>query len=215
VWLLEASEGLPLDVFVMAPLCVPASAFESSACRLETADMEAILRHPRALGIAEMMDFPGVIAGDAAVLERLAAAGTTHADGRAPGVSGRRLDAYVAAGIRSEHESDDIRGGAREAPPRHVDPAARGVQRPLPARPAAARGPPRSGALRLLHRHREPDFLWRGGHMDQMCREAVAAGIAPESALLLASLIRPPGTGSRTAGRSPRAGARIWSSSRI
>ena len=62
-WMLEASEDLPLDVFVMAPSCVPASDFESPGQPLEPADMEAILRHPRALGVAEMMNFPGVIAG--------------------------------------------------------------------------------------------------------------------------------------------------------
>ena len=67
-WMLEASEELPLDVFVMAPSCVPASHFESPVGLLAPADMEAILRHPRALGVAEMMNFPAVIAGDPDVL---------------------------------------------------------------------------------------------------------------------------------------------------
>ena len=98
-WMLEASEGLPLDVFVMAPSCVPASDFESPLCPLEPVDMEAILRHPRALGVAEMMNFPGVIAGAPSQLERLEL--SDHVDGHAPGVSGRALDAYVAAGVRS------------------------------------------------------------------------------------------------------------------
>ncbi|HWM10450.1 MAG TPA: amidohydrolase family protein, partial [Solirubrobacteraceae bacterium] len=105
-WMLEASEGLPLDVFVMAPSCVPASHFESPMCPLEPADMEAILRHPRALGVAEMMNFPGVIAGAPSVLERLEL--SDHVDGHAPGVAGRALDAYVAAGIRSDHEATTL-----------------------------------------------------------------------------------------------------------
>ena len=63
-WMLDASEGLPLTVFVMAPSCVPASAFESPRRELTVGDMEAILRRRRALGVAEMMNFPGVIAGD-------------------------------------------------------------------------------------------------------------------------------------------------------
>ena len=63
-WMLDASEGLPLTVFVMAPSCVPASGFESPRRELTVGDMEAILRRRRALGVAEMMNFPGVIAGD-------------------------------------------------------------------------------------------------------------------------------------------------------
>ena len=104
-WMLDASEGLPLTVFVMAPSCVPASAFESPRRELTVGDMEAILRRRRALGVAEMMNFPGVIAGDPAVLEKLEVRGASHADGHAPGVVGRALDAYVAAGIHSDHEA--------------------------------------------------------------------------------------------------------------
>ena len=104
-WLLDASAGLQLDVFFMAPSCVPASAFESPRRELTVGDMEAILRRRRALGVAEMMNFPGVIAGDPAVLEKLEVRGASHADGHAPGVVGRSLDAYAAAGIRSDHEA--------------------------------------------------------------------------------------------------------------
>ena len=96
-WMLDASEGLPLTVFVMAPSCVPASAFESPRRALTPGDMEAILRRRRALGVAEMMNFPGVVAGDPEVLERLEVRGAAHADGHAPGLSGRALDAYAAA----------------------------------------------------------------------------------------------------------------------
>ena len=70
-WMLDASEGLPLTVYVMAPSCVPASRFESPRRALTPGDMEAILRRRRALGVAEMMNFPGVIAGDPEVLEKL------------------------------------------------------------------------------------------------------------------------------------------------
>src|SRR5204862_5719021 len=101
-WMLEASDGLPLDVFVMAPSSVPASGFESPCGPLGPADMEAILRHPRALGVAEMMNFPGVIAGDPDVLARMVA---PHVDGHAPGVVGHALNAYVAAGITTDHEA--------------------------------------------------------------------------------------------------------------
>ena len=151
-WMLEASEGLPLDVFVMAPSCVPASDFESPMCPLEPADMEAILRHPRALGVAEMMNFPGVIAGAPDVLARLDVAGATHADGHAPGVVGRGARRLRRRRHPLRPRGDDVRRGAREAPARHVGAAARGLQRAQPARPAAARGPVRARALRVLHR---------------------------------------------------------------
>ena len=187
-WMLEASEGLPLDVFVMAPSCVPASDFESPMCPLEPADMEAILRHPRALGVAEMMNFPGVIAGAPEVLARLDVAGATHADGHAPGVAGRELDAYVAAGIRSDHEATTFeealekrRRGMwvllREAS------NARNLRDLLPL--VGQYGPEHCA---FCTDDREPDLLYREGHIDQMCRIAVEEGCSPEAALLMATL---------------------------
>ena len=88
-WLLDACEGVPLDVFVMAPSCVPASPFESPRRPFTLGDMESILRRRRTLGVAEMMNFPAVIAGDARELAKLGARGATPADGHAPGVMGR------------------------------------------------------------------------------------------------------------------------------
>jgi adenine deaminase len=184
-WMLDASEGLPLDVFVMAPSCVPASGFESPLGPLSPADMEAILRHPRALGVAEMMNFPGVIAGDPDVLARIVA---DHVDGHAPGVTGRALNAYIAAGIRSDHEATTFeealekrRRGMwvllREAS------NARNLRDLLPL--VAQYGPEHCA---FCTDDREPDLLFREGHIDQMCRIAVGEGIAPEDALLMATL---------------------------
>jgi adenine deaminase len=185
-WMLDASEHLPLDVFVMAPSCVPASHFESPMRPLEPADMEAILRHPRALGVAEMMNFPGVIAGDPDVLARLEL--SDHVDGHAPGVVGPALDAYIAAGIRSDHEATTLeealekrRRGMwvllREAS------NARNLRELLPL--VREHGPQHCA---FCTDDREPDFLVRDGHIDQMCRVAVSEGIAPEAALLMATL---------------------------
>ena len=184
-WMLEASEALPLDVFVMAPSCVPASGFESPSGPLEPADMDAILRHPRALGVAEMMNFPGVIAGDPQVLARIVA---EHVDGHAPGVSGHALNAYIAAGIRSDHEAT-TREEALEKRRRGMwvlireASNARNERDLLPL--VAARGPEWCA---FCTDDREPDLLYREGHIDQMCRIAVEEGIAPEDALLMATL---------------------------
>jgi adenine deaminase len=187
-WMLDASEGLPLDVFVMAPSCVPASDFEAPMRPLGPADMEAILRHPRALGVAEMMNFPGVIAGVPDVLARLEVAGASHVDGHAPGVVGRPLDAYVAAGIRSDHEATTFdealekrRRGMwvllREASNAH------NLRDLLPL--VGQFGPEHCA---FCTDDREPDFLYRLGHIDQMCRVAVEEGVSPEAALLMATL---------------------------
>src|ERR687889_1063252 len=174
------SEGLPLTVFVMAPSCVPASGFESPRRELTVGDMEAILRRRRALGVAEMMNFPGVIAGDPDVLRKLEVRGASHADGHAPGVMGRALDAYAAAGIRSDHEATTFeealekrRRGMwvllREAS------NARNLRDLLPL--VGQYGPEHCA---FCTDDREPDFLFRDGHIDQMCRVAVEEGVSAE-----------------------------------
>ncbi len=184
-WMLDASEDLPLDVFVMAPSCVPASHFESPGFALGPADMEAILRHPRALGVAEMMNFPAVIAGDPEVLARIVA---DHVDGHAPGVAGDALNAYIAAGIRSDHEATTY----EEA----LEKRRRGMW--LLIREASNAHNLRD-LLPLVRDYgsehcafctddREPDLLYREGHIDQMCRIAVAEGVPAEDALLMATL---------------------------
>src|SRR5438105_2919007 len=90
-WLLECTEGLPLEVFVMAPSCVPASPFESAGGAITPADLAELLTHPRVIGIAEMMNYPGVIAGHPEELAKLEVAAGRHVDGHAPGVRGRAL----------------------------------------------------------------------------------------------------------------------------
>src|SRR5207249_2949998 len=102
-WLLDLCHDLPLDVFFMASSCVPASKFESPRRALSPGDLEGLLRRRRTIGLAEMMNFPGVIAGDEHELAKLELA--THVDGHAPGVLGKALNAYAAAGIRSDHEA--------------------------------------------------------------------------------------------------------------
>jgi adenine deaminase len=110
-WLADFCTGIPLDVYFMASSCVPASRFESPRRALTAGDLEGLLRRRRVLGLAEMMNFPGVIAGDESELTKLGLAGATHVDGHAPGVLGKQLNAYVAAGIRSDHEALTVEEG--------------------------------------------------------------------------------------------------------
>src|SRR5438132_13794464 len=104
-WLLDACDGLPLDFYFMASSSIPASEFESPRRPLLSGDLESLLRRRRVLGLAEMMNFPGVINADADELEKLELATGVHVDGHAPGVLGKALNAYAAAGIRSDHEA--------------------------------------------------------------------------------------------------------------
>ena len=184
-WLLDACEGLPLDVFVMAPSCVPASPFETPRRPFTLGDMESILRRRRTLGVAEMMNFPAVIAGDERELAKRALA--TRADGHAPGVTGRNLDAYLAAGISTDHESFGLeealekrRRGCfvliREAS------NARNLRDLLPL--VTKYGPDYTA---FCTDDREPDELLREGHINGMARVAVEEGVSPEAAILLAS----------------------------
>ncbi|HEY8859778.1 MAG TPA: adenine deaminase [Gaiellales bacterium] len=186
-WLLDSTEGLPLDVFFMASSCVPASAFESPRRALTPGDLEGLLRRRRVLGLAEMMNFPGVIAGSPGELEKLGLAGAGHVDGHAPGLLGRALQAYAAAGIRSDHEATTLEEGRerlragmwvliREAS------GARNLDALLPL--VAEYGPNR---LAFCTDDRDPDHIVSDGHLNSMVRAAVAAGVDPKDALVVAS----------------------------
>src|SRR5919202_298163 len=110
-WLLDACDGLPLDFYFMASSSIPASDFESPRRPLRAGDLDSLLRRKRVLGLAEMMNFPGVVGGDPGELEKLGLDGAHHVDGHAPGVVGKALNAYAAAGIRSDHEAFTIEEG--------------------------------------------------------------------------------------------------------
>ena len=186
-WLLDACAGLPLDVYFTASSCVPASHFESPRRPLTTGDLEGLLRRRRVIGLAEMMNFPGVISGDQDELAKLELAGAAHVDGHAPGVLGKALNAYAAAGIRSDHEAFTIEEGRerlragmwvliREAS------VARNLHALLPL--VREFGPHR---LAFCTDDREPEHVVEDGHMNAIVRDAVASGIAPEDALVIAS----------------------------
>ena len=186
-WLVDACADLPLDFFFMASSCVPASPFESPRQALTADDLESLLRRRRVLGVAEMMSFPGVIAGDEGELAKLAVAGDGHVDGHAPGVVGKELNAYAAAGIRSDHEAltveegrERLRAGiwllVREAS------MARNLLDLLPL--VREYG---TEHIAFCTDDRDPEDIAENGHVNGMVRSAVAAGVAPEDAIVLAS----------------------------
>ncbi len=103
-FLLGASKGLPVDIYFLLPSCVPATGLETAGASLSAADLQSFLRQRRILGLAEMMNYPGVLAGSGPILEKLDAFRGSTRDGHAPLLSGRDLNAYIASGIRSDHE---------------------------------------------------------------------------------------------------------------
>ena len=104
-YVLDRIRQLPLDLFLMAPSCVPATHLETSGASISPEDIRQILRWRETIGLGEIMNFPGVIHGDATVLRKIALSQGQVIDGHAPGVSGKDLTAYIAAGIGSDHES--------------------------------------------------------------------------------------------------------------
>jgi adenine deaminase len=187
-WLLDCCADLPLDVYVMASSCVPASRFESPRRAFTTGDIESLLRRHRTIGVAEMMNFPGVIAGAESEVAKLKTGLTDHVDGHAPGVRGAALNAYIAAGIRSDHEATTFEEALekrrlgmwvmlREAS------IARNLRDLLPL-------VKRYGSERCMFctDDREPGFIVEEGHINQMVRVAVAEGISPEDAVVMATL---------------------------
>ncbi|MCJ2017973.1 adenine deaminase [Methylobacterium sp. E-065] len=105
-WFLASAETLAMDLRVQLSSCVPATDhLETSGARIGAADLLPFASHPKVIGLAEFMNFPGVLAGDSGVLEKLAAFQGRHIDGHAPLLRGERLNGYIAAGIRTEHEA--------------------------------------------------------------------------------------------------------------
>jgi adenine deaminase len=187
--ILRSADQVPLDYFVMASSCVPASPFESSAT-IVTADEIArfLAEEPNAIGLAEMMDFPGVVGGTDDTIAKIEAATGRQIDGHAPGLSGRALNAYVAAGVGSDHECTTfdealekrrlgmwimIREGS----------AAKNLEALVPL--VRRFGP--TNCL-LCTDDLEPDHLLEQGHVNDLVRKAVAFGVAPADAVVMATL---------------------------
>ena len=188
-FLMDASAGLPMNIFFAASSCVPSSRFETSGAKLEADDLKPLFDDPRVIALAEMMNFPGVFMGDPAILAKVQL-GLERAivDGHCPGLTGSQLGAYVAAGISSDHECttadeaiEKIKLGLRVF--LREGSAARNLQALIPAVSA-------ENATRfcLCTDDRHPGDLHRQGHIDHVVRTAVALGLEPTTALAMGSL---------------------------
>jgi len=107
----DLARKLPLDMLFMAPSCVPATHLETSGAQISSKEVKKILAHPKIIGLGEMMNFPGVVSGNEEVLKKISASKGRVIDGHAPGLGGKELNAYLSAGILSDHESTTMEEG--------------------------------------------------------------------------------------------------------
>ncbi len=187
-YVLDSSDGLPLRVFVMFPSCVPATPFETSGAILEADDMKPFKDHPRVLGLAEMMNFPGAVAADPGVLAKIEVFKDKVKDGHAPGLTGKELCAYVNASIGSDHECTSLEE-AREK--------LRVGMRIMIREGSAAKN--LDALLPLVNEHNsrncffvtddlDPHDILEKGHINNLLRTAIAKGTDPVRAIQMATL---------------------------
>ncbi len=189
-YMIDASEGLNLDIFFMIPSCVPATPFEHSGATLDAQALRSRIDHPRVLGLGEMMDMVGTIAAEERILDKLDVAdhAGTLVDGHGPGLMGSNLNAYCAAGILTDHEcatteelQDRISRGMyvllREGS------ACQDLRNLLPA--------VNSDTVHMClfcTDDRQPKSILESGHIDNHLRIAVAEGIDPIQAIRMATI---------------------------
>lgn len=184
----ESAKGIPLNVFMMAPSCVPATHMETSGAKLEGNDLKALLREPWVIGLAEVMNFPGVIYRDPEVLKKIEQAKGKRIDGHAPLLSDKALNAYLTAGIRSDHECTKL-GEAKEKLSNGMwimireGSTARNLRDLLPLVT-----PKNSRRLLFVTDDRHPKELLQEGHVDSIVRKAVKLGTDPILAIQMATL---------------------------
>lgn len=182
-FMLEDSKGAPLDVFFTAPSCVPATEMETSGATLGAEDLTELLQEPRILGLAEMMNYPGVLMGAPPVLQKLVLFQDRILDGHSPLLTGAPLQAYVSSGIRSDHETTSLEEGReklssgmflmiREAS------SARNLETLLPLLT-----PLTSPRICFVSDDLHPEDIATRGHLDGLLRKAVSLGVDPVLAI--------------------------------
>jgi len=186
-FMFESAKDGPLSMFVMASSCVPATDMETNGAFLRSYDLAPLKADPWVLGLAEVMNFPGVLHGDAEVLEKLKIFEDRVVDGHCPGLSGKDLAAYVAAGIESDHECttlEEAREKLRLGMVIFIREAtnARNLDALLPLVTAE-----NHHRICFCTDDRQPADLLDEGHIDFMVRKSIAAGIDPIHAIRMAT----------------------------
>jgi len=187
-FMLRESRSLPLDIFFMSPSCVPATHLETSGARIDASHLLALRKEPRVLGLAEVMNYPGVLLGEQDILKKLLLFRDRPVDGHAPSLTGRDLQAYVSAGIRSDHETFDLQVGREKVASGMTlmireGTSAKNLEELLPLVTAE-----NSSRFCLVSDDLHPRDILRRGHMDFIIRKAIRLGLNPITAVRLATI---------------------------
>ncbi len=185
--LMQACEGLPLDFFFMLPSCVPAAPLDPSGAVLRGSDLHTLRGHPKVLGLAEMMNFPGVLACDPDVLEKIVLFQDTLMDGHCPGLTDRDLNAYLACGIHSDHETTVLKEAQEKLSKGMILMIREGSQSKDMAALLDAVTDSSWPRCLFVSDDRHPTDLLHQGHMDIIVNRAMALGLSPMRAIALAS----------------------------
>jgi adenine deaminase len=187
-FMLRESEGLPVDIFFMAPSCVPATTLETSGASLDEGDLASLRGEQRILGLAEMMNYPGVLTGDEKVLAKLQLFRGRVIDGHAPSLRGHDLQAYCSAGIQSDHETSDL----QEAEEKLAAGMMVMIREGTSAKNLEALVPlvnrKNSRRFCLVTDDLHPEDLLEKGHLDHVLRKAVRLGMDPLTALQMVTV---------------------------
>ena len=187
-YMLDATERLPLNVYFMLPSCVPATDFEDSGAVLLAEDLEPFMEHPRVLGLAEVMNAPGVLQQDENVMAKLEMAGKGCIDGHAPGLTSSQLMGYAAAGITTDHECitkeqalDRLRAGIKVM--LREGTAAKNMRSLLPTV-----NPDTAPYFMFCADDKIPAELLDSGYINYMVKTAIEEGVSVANALQIATI---------------------------
>ncbi len=190
-YMLCATEDLPVDVRFMIPSCVPASALDESGANLDYRDVDSFFDHPRVQGLAEMMNFPGILAADSSTVSKIVASQAHHKkiDGHAPGLTGKDLNAYISAGVYSDHECADLEDALLKLRRGQFIMIREGTAaRNLEALIDLVKSEKHFDRCMFCTDDKHPSDLLEKGHIDYICRKAVALGADPIQVVQVACL---------------------------
>lgn len=190
-YMLSATEGLPVDVRFMIPSCVPASPLDESGANLDYRDVDSFFEHPRVQGLAEMMNFPGILAADSSTVAKIVASQAHHKkiDGHAPGLKGKELNAYISAGVYSDHECADLEDALLKLRRGQFIMIREGTAaRNLEALMPLIQSEKYFDRCMFCTDDKHPNDLLEKGHIDYICREAVRMGADPIQTVQVACL---------------------------
>ena len=190
-YMLAATEGLPVDVRFMIPSCVPASPMDESGANLDYRDIDSFFEHPRVQGLAEMMNFPGIISADSETVAKIVASQAHHKkiDGHAPGLRGNDLNAYISAGVYSDHECADMADALEKLRLGQFIMIREGTAaKNLEALMPLILTEQYYGRCMFCTDDKHPSDLLEKGHIDYICREAVRMGADPIRTVQVACL---------------------------